>query len=81
MKCEFIEGLSSFLCSMIFCFVLIMPAAIVGCAEKETVLDVETPNGEVEVQRDVETGETEVDVTRDAPGADEQPATPVGPAP
>ena len=32
-----------------------------GCDRNEEVLDVETPSGEVEVERDRDTGETEVD--------------------
>ncbi len=66
MKCEFFEGLSSFLMSVCFCVVLILPAAFVGCAEKEKVLDIETPRTDVEVERDVNTGETDVEVNRDA---------------
>lgn len=65
MKCELLEGVSSFCLSILFCMVLIMPATIVGCAEKEKVVDIETPRGEVEVERNVDTGETEVDITRD----------------
>jgi hypothetical protein len=80
MKCEFLEGLSSFCVSMLFCMVLVLPAAIVGCAEKEKVLDIETPSGEVEVERDVETGDTEVDVTRD-PATEDKPATEPAPIP
>jgi hypothetical protein len=67
MKCEFLEGLSSVLMALLFCCVLIMPATIVGCAQKEKVLDIKTPNAEVEVDRDVKTGETNVEVNRDAP--------------
>jgi hypothetical protein len=65
MKCEFLEGLSSVCMAFFMCGLLIMPAMVVGCAEKEKVLDVDTPNTEVEVERDVNTGETEVDVNRD----------------
>ncbi len=73
MKCEFLEGLSSVLMSLCFCIVLIMPATIVGCAEKEKVLDIETPNAEIEVERDVETGETNVEINRDAPATTPAP--------
>ena len=66
MKCELFEGLSSVAMALFFCSVLIMPATIVGCAEKETVLDVETPRGEVEIERDVDTGKVDVEVNRDA---------------
>jgi hypothetical protein len=65
MKSEFLEGLSSVCAALLMCGLLVMPAMVVGCAEKEKVLDIETPNSEVEVERDVETGETDVEVTRD----------------
>lgn len=65
MKCDFLEGLSSLCVSMLFCLVLVLPATIVGCAEKEKVVDIETPAGEVEVERNVDTGETDVEVTRE----------------
>lgn len=49
-----------------------------GCENKEKVLDVETPAGQVEVERNRDTGEVNVDATReedriidiDTPGAD-----------
>lgn len=49
-----------------------------GCENKEKVLDVETPNGQLEVERNRDTGEVDVDATRkedtvidiDTPGAD-----------
>ncbi|MBA3485138.1 MAG: hypothetical protein H0T51_25355 [Pirellulales bacterium] len=49
-----------------------------GCENKETVLDVETPQGQVEVERDRDTGEVDVQATEDedqlldsdVPGAD-----------
>ena len=34
-----------------------------GCERKERVLDVETPEGELEVDRNIDTGEVEVNVT------------------
>jgi hypothetical protein len=60
---------------------IVLGAAIVcaaGCENKETVLDVETPRGQVEVERDRDTGEVDVQATRDedqvldsdAPGVD-----------
>jgi hypothetical protein len=67
MKCEFFEALSSVAMAFFFCGVLILPATIVGCAQKENVLDVETPRSEVEVDRDLETGEVDVEVNRNAP--------------
>ncbi|GAA5509623.1 hypothetical protein [Novipirellula caenicola] len=36
--------------------------AIVGCDNKETLLDVDTPDGGVEVERSLDTGEVTVDV-------------------
>ena len=36
--------------------------AIIGCDNKETLLDVETPDGGVEVERSLDTGEITVDV-------------------
>lgn len=49
-----------------------------GCENKEKVLDVETPNGQLEIERNRDTGEVDVDATRkkdtiidiDTPGAD-----------
>jgi hypothetical protein len=38
-------------------------AFTLGCDNKETVLDVETPGGEVEVERDRDTGDVDVDAT------------------
>ncbi|TWT99139.1 hypothetical protein Pla108_00720 [Botrimarina colliarenosi] len=36
-----------------------------GCSNKEKVVDVETPNRDVEVTRDTETGEVDIDVERE----------------
>lgn len=38
-----------------------MALPLAGCDRKEEVLDVETPEGDVEVERDPVTGETDVD--------------------
>lgn len=40
----------------------IAATSLAGCERKETILDVETPNGEVEVERSLDTGEVDVDV-------------------
>ena len=40
-------------------------ACSAGCENKETVLDVETPDGQVEVERDRDTGALDVDATKD----------------
>jgi hypothetical protein len=37
--------------------------ALSGCERKETVLDVETPGADVEVERNIDTGEIEVETT------------------
>jgi hypothetical protein len=49
-----------------------------GCENKETMLDVETPGGQVEVERDRDTGAVDIQATEkddqvldsDVPGAD-----------
>jgi hypothetical protein len=38
-------------------------AAFTGCERKERVLDVQTPGGDVQVDRNLDTGEVEIDVT------------------
>lgn len=65
MKCELLEGLSSLCVSLLFCMVLVLPAAI-GGAEKGNIADSEKPTEEVEVQCNVERGKTEVDAAREA---------------
>lgn len=37
-------------------------ACLAGCEQKEDILDVETPGGEVEVESDEDTGAVNVDV-------------------
>lgn len=44
---------------------VLMVGAGTGCDNKEKVLEVETPRGEVDVERDTETGELDVEVDRD----------------
>ena len=36
-----------------------------GCENKETMLDLETPEGQVEVERNLDTGEIDVQATED----------------
>jgi len=36
--------------------------AISGCQRKEKVLDIEGPNGELEIERDVDTGAVDVEI-------------------
>lgn len=40
----------------------ITPLSLSGCSQKEQILDVETPGGEVEVEKDKATGDVEVEV-------------------
>jgi hypothetical protein len=47
---------------MAFC-VCIGAASLFGCERKERVLDVETPEGSLEVDRNIDTGEVDVEVT------------------
>lgn len=42
-----------------------MAVVLVGCAREERVLDVEGPNGSIEVDRNLDTGAVDVDVDRD----------------
>lgn len=44
------------------CFAGIGMCAVTGCERKEKVIDVETPGGDVEVERDQDTGKVEVEV-------------------
>jgi hypothetical protein len=38
-------------------------ASFVGCERKERVLDIQTPEGSLEVDRNIDTGEVDVEVT------------------
>ncbi len=44
---------------------LVVGFFVAGCDHKETLLDVDAPNGGVEVQRSTDTGEITVDVDRE----------------
>jgi len=49
----------------LFAVVCVAMAAMVfapGCDRKEEVLDIETPNRDIEVERDVDNGNVDVDV-------------------
>jgi hypothetical protein len=48
--------------AMLFCICCGI-SAFTGCERKERVLDVQTPEGDVQVDRNVDTGEVEVNVT------------------
>jgi len=41
-----------------------LSVAFVGCERKEKVLDIETPNRSIEVERSRDTGEVDVEVER-----------------
>jgi hypothetical protein len=43
--------------------VCIGAASFTGCERKERVLDVQTPEGSLEVDRNIDTGEVDVEVT------------------
>lgn len=45
-----------------FMLICLMPIAYLGCDTKEKVLEVETPAGEIEVERDKSNGNVEVEV-------------------
>jgi hypothetical protein len=45
------------------CSVCLGVASFAGCERKERVLDVETPEGSLEVDRNIDTGEVNVEVT------------------
>lgn len=49
-------------------FSLVLVASLTsGCERKETVLDIETPDGQVEVERSLETGALDIEVTDNEP--------------
>jgi hypothetical protein len=47
------------------CLAIAAIAFVPGCERKDKVLDIETPGGEVEVERNRDTGDVDVEVTRD----------------
>jgi hypothetical protein len=53
----------------IYAFLLIAAlatgAVLVGCDDKESIVDIDTPNGGVEVERDRDDGGISVDVSKD----------------
>jgi len=44
------------------CFAGVGMCALTGCERKEKVIDVETPGGDVEVERNKDTGKVDVEV-------------------
>jgi len=55
--------LRSFLRSILAIGISFGVLAPIGCERKERVLDVQTPEGSLQIERNVETGEVEVEVT------------------
>lgn len=52
--------------TLLGCTLMLGAAAVqVGCEHKEKLIDIETPRGEVEVERDKDTGDVDVEVNRD----------------
>ncbi|UUO07316.1 hypothetical protein M4951_03165 [Blastopirellula sp. J2-11] len=52
--------------TLVGCTLLLGATALTsGCDQKEKILDIEGPRGEVEVERDKETGDVDVEVNRD----------------
>jgi proline racemase len=47
------------------CLALVAISSAPGCAREEKVVDIETPAGEVEVNRNKDTGAVKVDVDKD----------------
>ncbi len=54
--------LRSFFALIVVCGSVI---GLAGCNDKEKVLDIETPNGGIEIERSRSTGEVEIEVDRD----------------
>lgn len=54
------------LCMVLATGLLGCVALATGCEKKkEKVLDIETPNGELKIERSTETGKVDVEITRD----------------
>ncbi|MCH5372817.1 MAG: hypothetical protein JJ992_02485, partial [Planctomycetes bacterium] len=47
------------------CLALATAGVFAGCDRKEKVIDIETPHGQVEVDRDKDSGKVNVEVTMD----------------
>lgn len=43
----------------------LMGVLLSGCERKETILDIRTPDGQIEVERSLDTGAVDVEVTED----------------
>lgn len=52
--------------TLLGCTLLLGATALTsGCDRKEKIIDIEGPNGQVEVTRDLDDGDVDVDVDRD----------------
>lgn len=53
--------------SSFFAITLVLGSLIssIGCERKEKVLDIETPNGDIEVERSTDSGKVDVDIDVD----------------
>ena len=49
---------------LVSCCAGIGACALTGCERQEKVIDVETPGGDVEVNRNIDTGKVEVEVEK-----------------
>jgi len=58
------NALQSFTRLLILVAALLLGIVLIGCDNKETLLEVDTPRSQVEVERDRNTGEITVDVDR-----------------
>lgn len=51
--------------SLLTCVALSVVSAIAGCEQKEKVLDIETPNGSIEVERSKGSGKVDIEINKD----------------
>ena len=51
--------------SLLTCATLSVVSVIAGCEQKEKVLDIETPNGSIEVERSKSSGKVDIKINKD----------------
>ncbi len=51
--------------SLLICATLSVISVIAGCEQKEKVLDIETPNGSIEVERSKGSGKVDIEINKD----------------
>ncbi len=44
---------------------LVFALSLTGCEQKEKVLDIEGPNGKLEIERSTQTGKIDIEIDRD----------------